>query len=74
MRQDDLVVIAGAGGFIAGALTRQFKERGFTNIRAVDIKPINQWYQVVDGVENVPDCDLREKENCFKVCDGAVEI
>jgi nucleoside-diphosphate-sugar epimerase len=74
MKKDDLIVIAGAGGFIAGALTRHFKESGFTNIRAVDIKPIDQWYQTVEGVDSVPDCDLQIKENCYKVCEGAVEI
>jgi GDP-D-mannose 3',5'-epimerase len=74
MKKDDLIVIAGAGGFIAGALTRRFKENGFTNIRAIDIKPIDQWYQTVEGVESIPDCDLQIKENCYKVCEGAVEI
>ena len=74
MKKDDLIVIAGAGGFIAGALTRRFKEKGFTNIRAVDIKPIDQWYQTVEGVESIADCDLQIKENCYKVCEGAVEI
>jgi nucleoside-diphosphate-sugar epimerase len=28
----------------------------------------------VEGVENVPDCDLNFRENCFKVCEGAVEV
>ncbi len=74
MNKDDLIVIGGAGGFIAGALTRSFYDRGFTNIRAVDKKPLDQWYQTVDGVENVPECDLMEKDNCYKVCDGAVEV
>jgi nucleoside-diphosphate-sugar epimerase len=74
MKKDDLIVITGAGGFIAGALTRYFTEKGFTNIRAVDKKPIDQWYQTVDGVENVPDCDLNFRDNCYKVCEGAVEV
>jgi nucleoside-diphosphate-sugar epimerase len=38
--KDDLIVIGGAGGFIAGALARYFKDRGFTRIRAVDKKPL----------------------------------
>ena len=74
MTHNDLIVIAGAGGFIGGALARRFHEQGFTRIRAVDIKPIDQWYQVTDGVDNVPNCDLRLRDNCFSVCDGAVEI
>ncbi len=74
MTKDDLIVIAGAGGFIAGSLTRYFTEKGFTKIRAVDKKPIDQWYQTVEGVENVPDCDLNFRDNCYKVCEGAVEV
>jgi len=74
MQKDDLIVIAGAGGFIGGSLARYFTEKGFTNIRAVDKKPVDQWYQTVEGVENVPNCDLNLRENCFKVCEGAVEV
>ena len=36
LNKDDLIVIAGAGGFIAGSLTRYFHERGFTRIRRRD--------------------------------------
>ena len=74
MNKDDLVVIAGAGGFIAGSLVRRFRDRGYTNIRAVDLKPLEQWYQVFDDVHNIPSCDLKIKENCYRVCEGAVEI
>ena len=70
---DDLIVIAGAGGFIAGALARHFQQRGFTRIRAIDKKPLPMWYQRVAGVENV--ClDLSVEENCRRVCEGAVEV
>jgi nucleoside-diphosphate-sugar epimerase len=74
MKNDDLIVVAGAGGFIAGSLVRRLKNMGFTKIRAVDIKPVDQWYQTTEGAENVPDCDLQLKDNCRKVCEGAVEI
>jgi nucleoside-diphosphate-sugar epimerase len=71
--KEDLIVIGGAGGFIAGALTRYFKEQGFTRIRAIDKKPLYQWYQVVPGVESL--CmDLSEKENAIRACEGAVEV
>ncbi len=74
MKKDDLMVIAGAGGFIGGSLARYFTNKGYTRIRAVDKKPIDQWYQTTGGVENVPNCDLNLRENCFKVCQGAVEV
>ena len=53
MSKDDLIVIGGAGGFIAGALARYFHEQGFTHIRAVDKKPLPEWYQRVPGVESL---------------------
>ncbi len=74
MKKDDLIVITGAGGFIAGSLVRYFTDKGFTNIRAVDIKPIDRWYQTTEGVENVADCDLDLRENCYRVAEGAREI
>lgn len=73
LQKDDLIVIAGAGGFIAGALTRYFHEQGFTHIRAIDKKPLPDWYQHIPGVENL--CmDLSEKENAIRAVEGAVEV
>ncbi len=73
LRKDDLIVIAGAGGFIAGALARYFHEQGFTRIRALDKKPLPEWYQHVPGVESL--ClDLSEETNCRRACEGAVEV
>jgi GDP-D-mannose 3',5'-epimerase len=71
--KDDLIVITGAGGFIAGALTRYFHDQGFTNIRAIDKKPLPQWYQRVSGVESLS-MDLSERDNCVRACEGAVEV
>jgi len=51
--KDDLIVIGGAGGFIGGALGRYFRERGFTRIRAIDKKPLPDWYQRTLGVESL---------------------
>jgi len=71
--KDDLIVISGAGGFIAGALTKYFKEQGFNRIRAIDKKPLDRWYQRVSGVESLQ-MDLSEKDNCTKACEGATEV
>ena len=46
-------LVAGAGGFIGGHLVADLLARGVTDIRAVDIKPFEEWYQVFDDVENV---------------------
>jgi GDP-D-mannose 3',5'-epimerase len=73
LKRDDLIVLAGAGGFIAGALARYFHDQGFTRIRAVDKKPLPEWYQRVPGVECL--CmDLQYEDNCRRACEGAVEV
>jgi GDP-D-mannose 3',5'-epimerase len=73
LNKDDLIVITGAGGFIAGALTRYFHDQGFTRIRAVDKKPLPLWYQRTPGVESL--CmDLSEYDNCVRAVEGAAEV
>ncbi len=73
INKDDLIVITGAGGFIAGALTRYFYDLGYTNIRAIDKKPLPEWYQRVAGVESLS-MDLSEKENAIRAVEGAAEV
>jgi nucleoside-diphosphate-sugar epimerase len=73
LKKDDLIVITGAGGFIAGNLALYMKKKGFTNIRAVDKKPLYEWYLHVPGVQNL--ClDVSIEGNCRRVCEGAVEV
>jgi GDP-D-mannose 3',5'-epimerase len=73
LKKDDLIVITGAGGFIAGNLALYFQQKGFTNIRAVDKKPLYEWNLHVPGVQNL--ClDVSREENCRRVCEGAVEV
>lgn len=73
LNRHDLIVITGAGGFIAGALARYFHDLGYTRIRAVDRKPLPDWYQRVAGVECLS-MDLSEKENAIRAVEGAVEV
>ncbi|MFL7893778.1 MAG: NAD-dependent epimerase/dehydratase family protein [Anaerolineales bacterium] len=73
LKKDDLIVITGAGGFIAGSLVKYFSDQGFTNIRAVDKKPLPQWYQRVPGVESLA-LDLSYRDNCKRAVEGAVEV
>jgi nucleoside-diphosphate-sugar epimerase len=70
---DDLIVVAGGGGFIGGHLVADLLRRGHKRIRSIDIKPVDQWQQVFDGVENVV-ADLKEKAHCVQACRGAVEV
>jgi len=71
--KDDLILVAGAGGFIGGALVRRLHEKGFNRIRAVDKKPLPHWYQRTPGVESW--CmDLSDEANCKVAVKDAVEV
>jgi nucleoside-diphosphate-sugar epimerase len=72
-KKDDLIVVTGAGGFIAGSLVRYFRDKGFTRIRAIDKKPLDQWYRRTPGVEDLV-LDVSYRDNCVKACEGAVEV
>lgn len=50
--RDNLIVVAGGGGFIGGHLIGELRAQGHTNLRAVDIKPLAEWYQRFDDVDN----------------------
>jgi nucleoside-diphosphate-sugar epimerase len=65
--------VAGGGGFIGGHLVADFRRQGYTRIRSVDVKPLDEWYQVFDDVENLV-LDLNHREKCAKACDGAAEV
>ncbi|WP_221032922.1 NAD-dependent epimerase/dehydratase family protein [Actomonas aquatica] len=51
--KDKLIVVCGAGGFIGGHLVADLIRQGHTRIRAVDLKPLDRWYQRFDDVENL---------------------
>ena len=46
MSTDQKIVVCGGGGFIGGHLVGDLLSKGFKNVRCVDIKPIDEWYQV----------------------------
>jgi len=63
-------VVCGAGGFIGGHLVKDLLARGVRVIRAVDVKPLEDWFQIAEGVENIV-LDLKEKGNCLIAAQGA---
>lgn len=70
---DKLIVVTGGGGFIGGSLIAALRRQGHRRLRSVDIKPLDEWYQCFDDVENLV-LDLNLKENCERAADGAYEI
>jgi nucleoside-diphosphate-sugar epimerase len=66
------IVVAGAGGFIGGHLVKELVKKG-QHVRAVDIKPLNEWYQISDEAENLV-LDLRLRENCSRAVNGFNEV
>jgi nucleoside-diphosphate-sugar epimerase len=63
------VVVCGAGGFIGGHLVQSLLKQGANVVRAVDSKPLNEWFQKSPHVENLS-LDLRDKENCLNAAQG----
>jgi GDP-D-mannose 3', 5'-epimerase len=64
------IVVCGGGGFIGGHLVGDLLRQGCTDIRSVDIKPFDEWYQRFDQAENLQ-LDLQDKENCQRSLKGA---
>ena len=71
--ETNLIVVCGAGGFIGGHLVAELRRRGAKRIRAVDLKPIADWYQRFDDVENLS-LDLQRRRGCETAVAGAGEI
>ena len=67
------VVVCGAGGFIGGHLVADLLRQGYSEVRAVDIKPPNQWFQKFPQADN-RSLDLREKENCYQALENADHV
>ena len=61
-------LVCGAGGFIGGHLVRSLMMADF-DVRAVDIKPRAEWYQIFAQNDNRV-MDLQEDDNCFMAVDG----
>jgi len=62
-------IVCGGGGFIGGHLVKHLFEIGYEKIRCVDVKPIDQWYQIDSRAENIV-ADLAAKEECYRIVQG----
>ena len=58
-------LITGAGGFIGGHIVNRLVTEG-NDVTAVDIKPLDLWFQKNDLAKNIS-LDLRNNNNCETV-------
>jgi len=65
LNKNDGIVVCGAGGFIGGHLIADLRRQGYTRLRAVDLKPREEWYQWFDDVDNLI-VDLQDKDSCYR--------
>ena len=63
------VLVCGAGGFIGGHLVNKLFAEGAASVRAVDVKPLEEWYQQNAGADNRV-LDLQRIESCQQASEG----
>jgi nucleoside-diphosphate-sugar epimerase len=66
------ILVAGGGGFIGGALVADLLSQG-ANVRCVDRKPVDEWYRLNAGAENLV-MDLQRHDNCVAAVEGVDEL
>jgi nucleoside-diphosphate-sugar epimerase len=64
------VVVAGAGGFIGGALVGHLIQHGFTDVLAVDIKLPVLWYRTFPAARTIQ-ADLSKEAECLTALRGS---
>jgi GDP-D-mannose 3', 5'-epimerase len=64
------VVVCGAGGFIGGHLVADLLREEGTRVRAVDVKPVDEWFQVFGDADNRV-TDLSDRDACRETLAGA---
>ena len=67
------ILVAGAGGFIGGHLVKTLQKELGAEIRAVDIKPLNEWFQRSPQAENLS-LDLQKLDACQTAAAGCDQI
>lgn len=66
------VLVTGAGGFIGGHLVRALLQRG-ESVRAVDVKPLQEWDQTFPESENLV-LDLKYLPDCRSAVQGIRQV
>jgi GDP-D-mannose 3',5'-epimerase len=68
----NLTLVTGAGGFIGGQLVRDLLNKGIP-VRAVDKKPLEEWYQRSKEAENIV-ADLQLSDTCTQAAKGVAHV
>jgi len=66
-------LVCGAGGFIGGHLVAELRRQGRRDLRAVDKKPLDEWYQRFDDVESMS-LNLELLGDCEKAVGGCTTV
>jgi GDP-D-mannose 3',5'-epimerase len=69
---NDVVLVAGGGGFIGGHLVGELRRQGL-KVRSADVKPLDEWYQVFPDVDNMV-ADLKLIEQCRRATAGVSTV
>ena len=67
------VLVCGAGGFIGGHLVNTLFAEGAASVRAVDVKPFNEWYQKNAAADSRV-LDLQLREACLEAAEGTDSV
>jgi nucleoside-diphosphate-sugar epimerase len=68
----DLILVTGGGGFIGGHLVAELVRKGH-RVRAVDLKPLDQWWQRFPEVESWS-ANLERIEECRRAVQGVAQV